>query len=142
MSEQDLISKARGFVEAFNANDWARYDELMAKNGVYNECGTGRKLQGAGEIVTALKGWKEAMPDAKGTVTSAVASGNKATLEVTWKGTQTGPLVGASGTIPPSGKSQTTPAAFLFDFDGDKIAEGRHYFDMLSFMQQIGAMPA
>ncbi|MDO8617012.1 MAG: ester cyclase [Dehalococcoidia bacterium] len=142
MSEQDLISKARAFVEAFNANDWARYDELMAKNGVYNEVGTGHQLRGTGEIVTALKGWKQAMPDAKGTVTSAVASGNRATLEVTWKGTQTGPFASEAGTIPPSGKSQTTPSAFLFDFDGDKIAEGRHYFDMLSLLQQIGAMPA
>ena len=141
MTDQDLISKARGFIDAFNADDWARYDELMAKNGVYNEIGTGRQLRGAGEIVTALKGWKQAMPDVTGTVTSAVASGNRATLEVTWKGTQTGPFVGERGTIPPSGKSQTTPSAFLFDFDGGKIAEGRIYFDMLSLLQQIGAIP-
>ena len=31
------------------------------------------------------------MPDVKGKVTSAFVSGNKAMLEVTWEGTQSGP---------------------------------------------------
>ena len=81
------------------------------------------------------------MPDVKGTVTNAFASGNNAVLEVTWEGTQTGPMDGPGGTLPPSGKRQTTRAAWVFEFDGDKIKESRQYFDMLSFMQQIGAMP-
>ena len=41
------------------------------------------------------------------------ASGNTAVLEVTWKGTHTGPLTTAEGTIPASGKRQETPAADL-----------------------------
>ena len=54
-----------------------------------------------------------------------------------------GPMDGAGGTLPPSGKHQTTPAAWVFEFEGDsdKIKESRQYFDMMSFMQQIGAMP-
>jgi len=27
------------------------------------------------------------------------------------------------------------------NFDGEKIKESRHYFDMLSFMQQLGLLP-
>ena len=38
------------------------------------------------------------MPDVKGTVTNAFASGKKVTLEVTWEGTHTGPLTGSAGT--------------------------------------------
>jgi hypothetical protein len=26
-------------------------------------------------------------------------------------------------------------------FDGGKLEESRHYFDMLSFMQQLGVLP-
>ena len=140
MGEQDLIKVAREAVEAFNKEDWDRTTTLLGTS-LYNEVGTGRRLRGEAEIVPALKGWRKAMPDVKGTVTNAFASGNKAVLEVTWEGTQTGPLDGPGGTLPPSGKRQTTPAAWVFEFDGDKIKESRQYFDMMSFMQQIGAIP-
>ena len=140
MGEQDLIKLAKEAVESFNKDDLDRASALLG-TGVYNEVGTGRRLQGQSEILPALQGWKKAMPDVKGTVTSAVASGNTAVLEVTWQGTQTGPLEGPGGALPPSGKRQTTPAAWVFEFDGDKIKESRQYFDMMSLMQQIGAMP-
>jgi steroid delta-isomerase-like uncharacterized protein len=139
MGEQDLIKIAREAVESFNKDDLNRTSALLG-TGVYNEVGTGRKLRGQAEILPALQGWRKAMPDVKGTVTNAVASGNTAVLEVTWEGTQTGPLDGPGGTLPPSGKRQTTPAAWVFEFDGDNIKESRQYFDMMSFMQQIGAL--
>jgi predicted ester cyclase len=61
------------------------------------------------------------------------------TLEVTWKGTHTGPLESAEGTIPASGKRQETPAAYFFTFEGDKIQESRRYFDSMTLLKQIGA---
>jgi len=140
VGEQDLIKLARELVEAFNNEDWDRYMARLATGSLYNEVGTGRQLRGA-EILAANQGWRKAMPDAKGTVTNAFASGNKAVLEVTWEGTQTGPMDGPGGTLPPSGKRQITPASWVFEFEGDKVKESRHYFDMMSFMQQIGAMP-
>ena len=140
MGEQDHINLAKEAVEAFNKADWKRSIELQGGS-VYNEVGTGRKLRGEAEILPALQGWRMAMPDVKGTVTNAFASGSKAVLEVTWQGTQTGPLDAPGGTLPPSGKRQTTPSSWVFEFEGDKIKESRHYFDMMSFMQQLGAMP-
>jgi hypothetical protein len=32
-------------------------------------------------------------------------------------------------------------AAMVMMFDGDKIKETRHYFDMMGMLQQLGAMP-
>ena len=140
MGDQDLLRIAKEAVESFNKGDVDRSSALLG-TGVYNEVGTGRQLRGEAEIRPALQGWRKAMPDVKGTVTNAVASGNTAVLEVTWEGTQTGPLDGPGGTIPPSGKRQSTPAAWIFEFEGDRIKESRQYFDMMSFMQQIGAIP-
>ena len=37
--------------------------------------------------------------------------------------------------------SMTTPAAMIVKFQGNKVKEIHHYFDMVSFLQQIGAMP-
>lgn len=141
MTEQDLIKTARSVLDAFNDNDWGRYGSLLTPNALYNEVGTQRRLQGVAEIVQGLQGWKEAMPDVKGTVTNAFANVDRAVLEITWEGTHTGPLAGPGGTIPASGKRQVTPSAWVFDFDGDKIRESRNYFDMLALLQQIGTVP-
>jgi steroid delta-isomerase-like uncharacterized protein len=108
-------------------------------NSTYNEIGTQRSLTGGDEIVEALQGWKAAMPDAHGTVDRATESGDRVVLEITWQGTQTGEMQTPEGTIPPSGKHQTTPSAFIFDYENGEIKESRHYFDMLAFLQQIGA---
>ena len=32
-------------------------------------------------------------------------------------------------------------AAWVFNFEGDRIKESRQYFDMVTFLSQIGAMP-
>ncbi len=141
MAEQDLIKVARGVVQAFNDSDWESSKAAMTSDCVYDEVGTSRRLQGVGDIISCLQEWKEAMPDVKGTVTNACATGNTVVLEVTWKGTHTGPLKGPSGEVPATGKQQITRASWIMDFDGGKMTESRHYFDMLSFMQQLGLLP-
>ena len=134
----ELTEHAKKVVKAFNDDDWAATRELLGDS-TYNELGTQRSLVGADAIIEALQGWKAAMPDVKGTVTGAVESGQRVVLEVTWEGTQTGEMVTEQGTIPPSGKRQRTPSAFLFEFEGGKLVESRNYFDLLTFLRQIGA---
>ena len=141
MAEQDLTRIACDIVDAFNESDWERFRALLTPNTVLNELGTQRSLKGPNEVIEGMQGWKEAMPDVKGTVTNCIASGNTVTMEVSWTGTHTGPLVGPAGTIPASGKSQTTPSAWVLEFDGEKLSESRHYFDMVTLLTQIGAMP-
>ena len=141
LTAEAMVKIAREHVDAFNNGDWERLQGGLAADARYDELGTQRKVESPEQIVELFKGWKTAFPDAVGTVTSAVASGNKAALEVTWKGTQTGPLETAEGTIPASGKRQETPAAFFLSFEGDKIKESRHYFDSMTLLKQIGAQP-
>jgi steroid delta-isomerase-like uncharacterized protein len=138
MAEQDSINIARGVVEAFNNDDWERMAGLLTPDSLYRELGTQREMRGSAEIMQALQGWKQAMPDVKASVTNALASGNTALLEVVWEGTHTGPLQSPGGTIPASGKLQRTPSAFIFEITGDKVKESRNYFDMVTFLQQIG----
>jgi SnoaL-like polyketide cyclase len=80
----ELTSHAKSLVESFNNADWDAARQLLG-NSTYNELGTQRSLVGADAIIGALKGWKSAMPDAKGTVTSAGESGQQVVLEVTWE---------------------------------------------------------
>ena len=104
----EMIGTARGIVDAFNASDWDGYRNLMTEDAVYDEVGTSRTIEGLDPIIDAMKGWKEAMRDVKGTVDNAAPTDNGVVLEVTWRGTHTGPLAGPEGSIPATGKSQTT----------------------------------
>jgi steroid delta-isomerase-like uncharacterized protein len=139
LTTNEIVKLARKQIDAFNNGDWEQLRASLATDSLYDELGTQRKIEGPEKIVELFKAWKTAFPDAVGSVTSAMASGNRAALEVTWKGTHTGPLETPEGTIPASGKRQETPAAFFFAFDGDKIKESRHYFDSMTLLKQIGA---
>ena len=141
LTADELVKTAHKQIDAFNDGNWEQMRGLLTSDARYHEFGTERAIDGPEQIIEAFKGWKTAFPDATGTVTSSVASGNTAVLEVTWKGTQTGPLTTAAGTIPASGKSQETPAAVFYVFEGAKIKASRHYFDAMTLLKQIGAEP-
>ena len=99
LTTDELVKIAHKQIDAFNNGDWEQMGGLLASDAQYHELGTERAIEGPEQIIEAFKGWKTAFPDATGTVTSSVASGDTAVLEVTWKGTQTGPLTTAAGTI-------------------------------------------
>jgi steroid delta-isomerase-like uncharacterized protein len=141
LTADELVKIAREQIDAFNTGDWEKLRALLASDSHYDEHGTERKIEGPDKIVELFKDWKMAFPDGVGTVTSAIASGNKAALEVTWTGTHTGPLGTAEGTLAASGKHQETPAALFFAFEGEKIKSSRHYFDSMTLLKQIGAQP-
>ena len=142
MAEQEPIRIGREEVEAFNAGDWQRFGATLAPEAVYEEIGTGRRIQGREQILEVLQTWKRAFPDGKGTVRRAIASGNTAVLEVTWEGTQTGPLPIPGGTIPPSGKRAVVEAVQVLTCEGNKVKENRHHLDAMGMLEQIGAMSA
>jgi len=137
----EMVKIARQQIDAFNSGDWELMRGNLASDSRYEELGTERKVEGPEKIVELFKGWKTAFPDVVGTVTSSVASGNKAVLEVTWRGTHTGPLTTAEGTIEASGKRHETPGAVFYTFEGNKIKTSRQYFDSLTLLEQIGAQP-
>jgi steroid delta-isomerase-like uncharacterized protein len=139
MAEEDLVQVARENVDTFTAGDWDRMRATMTPDSVYDEFPTQRHVQGADAIIEANRGWKQAFPDAKGSVRSVVARDNLVALEVTWQGTNTGPMEGPTGTMPASGRRAEVPAAMVMAFEGDKIKETHHYFDMMGLLKQLGA---
>jgi steroid delta-isomerase-like uncharacterized protein len=139
---QQAVDTARGCLEAFNRGDWASLEGYLAPNSVYDELGTQRHIEGADAIIGAFQAWKSAMPDVVGTISNVLTSGETVALEVMWEGTQTGALETPTGAIPASGKHQKTPGMWSIDIAGGKVQASRQYFDMLTFLQQIGAAPA
>ncbi len=139
MSEQDNIKLVQGWLTAFGASDWDTVESSLASDHVYEEFGTQRRIEGSGSIVDVMRAWKVAMPDVKGNVRNVVASGDSVVMELTWEGTHTGTLVTADGEIPASGKKQVTPGAMSVEVVNGKMQSSRNYFDLMTFLQQIGA---
>ena len=141
MGSQDLTQVAREIVTTYSTGNWTALKGLLATDAIYNEVGTQRKIQGPDKITESLQGWKKAMTDSSGKVTNACGTGDTVALQITWTGTHDGPFTGPGGTVRPSGKKQTTQAAMIVKFTGNKVKEIHHYFDMITFLEQIGALP-
>jgi steroid delta-isomerase-like uncharacterized protein len=142
MSEQDVLRTAREAIEAFSQNDRERFRATMTADAVYDEKATGRRVEGVDQVVELSWGWRQAFPDVRGTVTGGLGSGDTAVIEITWEGTQTGPLAMPGGELPASGKRFRVQGVQVVQGSGGKLREVRHYFDLLTMLQQIGAMPA
>lgn len=130
---------ARRIVAAHSASDWAGVRESLAPGSVYEEYGTQRRIEGPDAIVAALQAWKKAFPDVEGTVDNALTAGNTVSIEITWRGTHTGPLETANGSLPASGKAFAFHTAWIMDVQNEKVVGSRHYFDLATLLQQIGA---
>src|SRR6478752_6556526 len=131
---------AKAAVTAYNEKDWDKTRDMLAADAVYDEKATGRRLEGAGQIIEAFQGWANAFPDSKATFIREFASGDTAVLELVWKGVHTGPLQTPTGTIPASNKPLELPACQVFQIEGGKVTNFSQYFDMLTMLTQIGAV--
>ena len=136
----NVIEIAKASITAYNEKDWSKAKDTLAADAVYDEKGTHRRIQGAGEIIDAWRGWAKAFPDSKATIVREIASGDTAVFELVWKGVHTGPLQTPTGTIPASNKPIEMPACQVVQVEGGKVKSGSHYFDMLTMLTQIGAM--
>lgn len=139
---KELIDAAWAPNEAFNLGDWTAFEAALAPDAVYEEVTTGRTTHGAAANVELAKGWKSAFPDVTGSMDAAYASGNTVIFEVTWSGTQNGPLPMPNGSaLPPSGKPVSVKAVMVVEVKDGKPVRQRHYLDMLGMLTQLGVIP-
>jgi len=133
-SEQAIDQLAAENIEAFNNGDWNRLKASLASDIVYLDVPSKRRLQDIQKFVEEYQNWKSAGPNCKGTIKNTVVSGNKVTIEVNWKGTQTGQL----GNYAPTGKSWDVDGCQVITIANGKVKELHQYYDMLSILQQLG----
>ena len=138
LSPQQLIEAAKAPTLAYNQKDWNAVRASITPDFIYDEVGTGRKVQGADQTIALWKGWAEALPDSKATFDNVVASGNTVLLEITWRGTHTGPLQTPKGSFAATGKVIEVRACAVVELADGKAKLQRHYFDMATLLQQLG----
>jgi steroid delta-isomerase-like uncharacterized protein len=140
MASKSIVDVAKAQVIAYNEKDWDAARASLAPRVVYDEVGTQRRIEGVDEVLSAWRGWATAIPDSRATFDAAHTSGEIAILELTWRGTHKGVLQMPGGEIAATGKKIEIRACQVVEVAGDKVKSIRHYFDMATLLQQIGAM--
>jgi predicted ester cyclase len=82
-----------------------------------------------------------ACPGLRHSVEDVIVDGDAAAVRLTVRGTHTKPFMTPSGTIPPQGRAFELSSINVYRFANGKAVEQHTAFDMLGFLQQIGAMP-
>ena len=142
MSAQENAAATRAFNEAYNNRDWDAAVALTAADVEFVNVATGETFRGPDGVRQFLDGWANAFPDSRVETTAVIADDERAVIEFTGRGTQTGPLRGPAGEIPATGRSVEVPFIQVAEFEGDKIVRGRLYFNSMTMLVQLGVVPA
>jgi steroid delta-isomerase-like uncharacterized protein len=132
----DLAKTARDYLETWNKRDWEKYKSFMHPQYSYTG-GDGNRMDGPDSGVAVGQMFATAFPDGRINFKQIHASDNTVVVEFTGEGTHTGDFAG----VPASGRKINILVCDVIEFRDGKIIAEREYIDMLSMMQQIGAIP-
>lgn len=138
--EQSTIDAAKATILAYGEKDWDAIRTTIAPDIVYDEVATGRRVEGGEAVVATWQGWATAFPDSQATFNDVCASGNTVVMEVTWRGTHTGPLELPSGPLA-TNRTIEIRACHVSEMAEGKTQRVRHYFDMSTLLRQLGVLP-
>ena len=145
MEPHDNAAIVRGLFEAFNDHDLDRAAAMVSEDfELVDFAADAQTFRGSEGIRQWLHVFLTAFPDATVELTNVVGAGEEegwVFTEHTGRGTHTGPLVGPSGTIPPTGRKIELPIGELFRVENGKIALIHAYYDGATLMRQLGVFP-
>jgi len=136
MSEQNKMIVRRFSEEVESQGNFAVADELLAHDFVsHTPLGEAHGLEAAKQFGAMLR---TAFPDLHVTVEDQIAEGDRVVTRWTCRGTHQGAFQG----MPPTGKPIEIMGTTISRIANGKIVEQWGNPDLLSLMQQIGAVPA
>jgi steroid delta-isomerase-like uncharacterized protein len=138
MTGADLKDVYRRFLdEGFNRGNLDALDDILTPDYVDHNAPPGT-LPGPAGIKSIIAGFRAAFPDVRMTIEDQLADGDRVATRYTFRGTHLGNLMG----IPPSGKQIEMTGITIARIAGGKMAEGWVVYELLSLLQQIGAVPS
>ena len=139
MTSEDNKAVFRRFIEEVaNRGDLTAIGAVFAPDATYLLPGSPEPLSGHAGITQFVTAFRTAIPDYHGTIEEQVAEGDTVVTRVTGRGTNRGELMG----LAPSGKAAVWSVVHISRFAAGRIVEDRVTFDQLSFLQQLGHLPA
>jgi steroid delta-isomerase-like uncharacterized protein len=128
---------ARKVCEVWSFHKAGAVDELFAEDGVYEDVASGNRFEGREAIKGFLNQNFVAVPDFKVEVTQVFSTGGMVTCEWIMSGTQTGDYPD----LPATGKHFSVRGASVAEVQGGRIVRWTDYYDMFTFLQQLGVVP-
>src|SRR5262245_3077909 len=127
----------RAFVDAWNEQDFDRFDDLMAES---CQLSVGGATIGCGPAATRAiaEHWLAGFPDYRFELLDLIAEGDRVVARMPFSGTHTGPVLD----LDPTGRSVTVSEIVIFRIADGKIAEAWEEYDALGMRRQLGALPA
>ena len=136
MSLESNKAVVRKWIEqGWNKHNIAIIDETYAPSFVQH--GGGPDVTSAEGLKTFVADYLKAFPDLTFTIDDLVAEGDRVVWRFVGTATHNGPLMG----IPASGRKAAVPGIVVFRVANDRIAEAWLNLDVMTMLQQIGAMP-
>ncbi len=130
----------RKYLEAIDAHD---LDGVRASFTEDSEIiAPGVELHGKEEIEGWVRVFLTAFPDLKHDVRTVIETGDACVAEVRFSGTHTGPLASPDGEIAPTEKPFVLDYVHVSRSEDHRIGSDHVYFDQLTFLTQLGLLPA
>jgi predicted ester cyclase len=127
MSDRNKAT-ARVAFEVWNTGELHRLDDFIAPDVVHHDIYDPNGAKGLAGMKESIKKNRKIYPDLAITIEDQIAEGSKVATRWTASMTHEGKKVSLKGIT-------------IDRFEDDKIVEAWRNIDMLSFMQQIGAIP-
>ena len=136
MSTEENKAVIRRFWEAVNQGYLNALDDTLAAS--YKGRMPGLEPLDCAGVKDVVAQYRSAFPDLHVTIDDMIAEGDKVATRFTITGTHQGDLMG----LAPTGKPMTVSGVTVMRFRDGKVAEEWEQVDMMSMMQQLGAMPS
>ena len=123
--QADLTAVIERAVEAYNAQDWDRYQQFFVEDLRFCHHNRGFAFDTRAELIDTLKVFAaDLIPDRRlGPATRLVRNGNVVVREQPWSGTAAADVPG----IAAEGESFTLDLCTVYVFDGDRVREYHDY---------------
>ena len=134
MSTEENLRITERFVEAFNAQNWTQFSELLTEDASYDSPIHPEPLKGNSAFVQYFKDIFVAYPDCKAETHRLFGQGNN----ICWEGALTGTHEGPIRDIAPTHKSVRIPFCHIYTFKDGKISDAVVFLDRLGYFSQLG----
>lgn len=123
---------------AFNDKDNETGMAMVAEGAPQLDVPSGQVFRGPEGLGMFWRGWQTAFSDARTEITAILVDGNRAAIEFIGRGTHDGTFVTPMGDLPPTGRTVEVQFSGIWEFEGEKIAASRIYYDAATFAKQLG----
>jgi steroid delta-isomerase-like uncharacterized protein len=140
-SKQELEQIDDQGISAWNEHDADAFVALLADDFVWHDWTVPEPIRDKDGAHRYFSSWMTAFPDMKTTQVSRVVGDDAVAAEITFSGTNTGPMEMGGNRIPPTNRHATGRGSYIARVRDGRIVEFRSCPDAAGMMMQLGMMP-